>query len=61
MKILFTSLLLFLFFSNAFAQSDALLTKNPSGMTHWEPFIGQWKGIGWRLTEDGQQTEWYHA
>lgn len=30
-------------------------------MTHWEPFIGQWKGIGWRLTEDGQKTEWHHA
>lgn len=61
MKILFISLLLFLFFGHAFAQSDALPSKNPSGMSHWEPFIGQWKGIGWRLTEDGQKTEWHHA
>lgn len=30
-------------------------------MSQWEPFIGQWKGIGWRLTEDGQKTEWHHA
>ncbi|EOZ96979.1 hypothetical protein A33Q_1897 [Indibacter alkaliphilus LW1] len=61
MKNLFTSILLFLFFGHAFPQSDALLTKNPSGITQWEPFIGKWKGIGWRLTEDGQQTEWHHA
>ncbi|MGY6523084.1 MAG: hypothetical protein ACXIUD_15230 [Mongoliitalea sp.] len=61
MKSLFSTLLLFLFFSYGFAQSDASQSKNPSGMSHWEPFIGQWKGIGWRLTEDGQKTEWHHA
>ncbi|MCC5932075.1 MAG: hypothetical protein JJU28_22710 [Cyclobacteriaceae bacterium] len=61
MKPLITSLLLFLFFNDIFAQSDVFQANDPSGMAHWEPFIGQWKGIGWRLTEDGQQTEWHHA
>ncbi|GHB48931.1 hypothetical protein [Mongoliitalea lutea] len=61
MKSLFIPLFIFLFISDAFTQSDRLQAYNPSGMTHWEPFIGQWKGIGWRLTEDGQQTEWHHA
>jgi hypothetical protein len=61
MKSIFLSLLLFLFFSYGYAQSDVLQANNSSGMSQWEPFIGQWKGIGWRLTEDGQQTEWHHA
>ncbi|MCC5927653.1 MAG: hypothetical protein JJU28_00255 [Cyclobacteriaceae bacterium] len=61
MKSLFASLLLFLFFSYGFAQSDALQSKNLSGMSQWDPFIGQWIGIGWRLTEDGQKAEWHHA
>jgi hypothetical protein len=35
--------------------------KVEAGTSQWEPFIGQWKGIGWRLTEEGQKTEWHHA
>lgn len=61
MKSIFLSLLLFLFFSYGYAQSDVLQANNSLGMSHWEQFIDQWKGIGWRLTEDGQQTEWHHA
>lgn len=61
MKSLFIPLFIFFFISDDFVQSDRLQAYNPSEMTHWEPFIGQWKEIGWRLTEDGQKTEWHHA
>jgi hypothetical protein len=53
-------ILLYIFTGQSFAQ-NAYQTNEKSGIDQWERFIGNWKGVGWRLTEDGQKTEWHHA
>lgn len=54
-------ILLCLMATQSFSQSNDQQSHEKSAIDQWEPFIGNWKGVGWRLTEDGKKTEWHHA